>query len=181
MFRITVDRYTLSMSSSLPATYDEYRKRVKLVEIFDSGGQGEGYFYLSVAQGNDWPFLIVAQRYAPGPESGFHPGVLLVPETQLLFIGAGERLLAYRLGPPEKLWEQEVMIGFWGWQRYQQFVIMSAELELAVWNIHGEKLWSTFVEPPWSYTIERDTIHLDVMGKQSSFSLPFGPTFPSHS
>jgi len=28
---------------------------------------------------------------------------------------------------------------------------MSAELELAAWRTDGTKLWTTFVEPPWTY------------------------------
>ena len=49
------------------------------------------------------------------------------------------------------------------------------KLELAAWSAVGEKLWSTFVEPPWSYRVEGDIVHLDVMGRLSSFSLRDGP------
>lgn len=134
--------------------------------------------FLAVKKRFDWPFLVVAQRYSPGGHAGFYPGVLFVPETHLLFIGAGTRLLAYQLDPPEKLWEDEADTGFWNWERYGELVIMSAELELAVWDIHGQKRWSTFVEPPWNYEIDGDLIHLDVMGQRTSFPLNRGHTYP---
>lgn len=51
----------------------------------------------------------------------------------------------------------------------------SAELELAAWDIRGNKLWSTFVEPPWSFVVDGDTIKLDVMGALSTFSVRTGP------
>ncbi len=52
---------------------------------------------------------------------------------------------------------------------------MSAELELAAWTIDGTKLWTTFVEPPWSYSEANGTITLDVMGRISTFALSSGP------
>jgi hypothetical protein len=42
---------------------------------------------------------------------------------------------------------------------------MSAELELAVWTTDAMKLWSTFVEPPWSYRVPAGQIELDAMGQ----------------
>ena len=79
---------------------------------------------------------------------GFDPGLLLVPETGVLFLGAGERLLAYGLDQPRRLWEDTAEVGFWGWGRFGETVLMSAELELAAWDTSGRKLWTTSVEPP---------------------------------
>jgi hypothetical protein len=55
---------------------------------------------------------------------------------------------------------------------------MSAELELAAWDVHGRKLWTTFVEPPWGYRVEGGRVRLDVMGRGSSFDLTAGPAPP---
>lgn len=44
---------------------------------------------------------------------------------------------------------------------------MAAELELAAWTSSGEKLWTTVVEPPWSYQVFDDLVQLDVMGKNT--------------
>jgi hypothetical protein len=86
--------------------------------------------------------------------------------------------LAYQLDHPERLWEDETDTGFWNWERHGEFVIMSAELELAVWDIQGQKRWSTFVEPPWDYELVDDLIHLDVMGQRTSFPLNRGQAHP---
>jgi hypothetical protein len=83
----------------------------------------EDFLYLAVSQSHQWPFLIVTQHYAPGPDAGFYPGVLLLPETSLLFVGAGERLLAYRLDQQALLWEDRADTGFWGWEKYKDVLL----------------------------------------------------------
>jgi hypothetical protein len=52
---------------------------------------------------------------------------------------------------------------------------MSAEQELAAWDIAGRKLWSTFVEPPWSYEVNGDHVALDVVGRKPDFFAAIGP------
>ena len=99
-----------------------------------------------------------------------------MPDTNLIFIGVGERLLAYELDAPKKLWEDTTECGLLGWARHGDYIVMSAELELAVWDIHGQKRWTTFVEPPWEYTIAEATVHLDVMGRLTAFPLDTGPS-----
>jgi hypothetical protein len=178
MFHLTFGSYTILISDHLPLQEKVYRKHACLIEhrASDAPKQQEDFLYLAVSQGErKLPFLIVSQYYAPGPDAGFNPGVLLLPETSLLFIGAGECLLAYRLDQPVKLWEDRADTGFWGWERFKDILLMSAELELAVWNIRGEKLWSTFVEPPWHYLLEEHTISIEVMGAKASFPLYEGP------
>jgi hypothetical protein len=76
---------------------------------------------------------------------------------------------------PRRLWEDEADTGFWSWVQFDDVVLMSAELELAAWTAEGVKLWTTFVEPPWSYSVSQGAVHLDVMGDRSSFSLRQGP------
>lgn len=89
--------------------------------------------------------------------------------------GAGTRLLAYDLQEPRRLWEDAADSGFWGWRRHGDTIVMSAELELAAWTLEGNKLWSTFVEPPWLYEVRGSRVHLDVMGEKSVFELRRGP------
>lgn len=182
MFRITLGEYMVTISDTTSDTYGHDCRHARLVETLDVG-KWESYksssLFLSIARGGASPFLVVTQKYSPGPDQGFYPGIMLVPETHLLFIGAGERLLAYRLEPVERLWEDYTVMGFWGWERYQDWIIMSAEMELAVWDTHGHKQWSFPVEPPWDYHLEGDTVQLEVMGQRSSFSLQDGPPPPS--
>jgi hypothetical protein len=119
--------------------------------------------------------VIVSQHFHPGPEAGFQPGVLIVPETALLLIGAGTRLLAYDLETAERLWQDEADTGFWFWRRHGNFILMSAELEFAAWDLEGRKVWSTFVEPPWTYSLDDDRVVLDVMGDIRRFPVRLGP------
>jgi hypothetical protein len=62
----------------------------------------------------------------------------------------------------------------WGWRQHDDVVLMSAELELAAWSTDGTKLWTTFVEPPWSYRVVGDRVVLDVMGAARTFDLRSG-------
>jgi hypothetical protein len=101
---------------------------------------------------------------------------LIVPETEAIFIGAGKRLLAYtaRGDRWSRLW-LDTAEWFWGWRQHDDYVVMSAELELAAWTAAGEKLWSTDVEPPWKYSVEDGRVKLDVMGTVTDFALSNGP------
>lgn len=167
-FRFTCASYTISLADSLPPKYYSYCQRAQLVDTFELEGAYSSLCYLAVARGHDWPFLIVAQRYSPGASSGFYPGVLFIPETDLLLLGAGERLLAYRLTEPQRLWEAHLPGGFWQWERSQDHIILSSENELAIWDIHGQKRWGFPLDPPWHYTLEHDTIHVYMGDKQTA-------------
>ncbi len=178
MFSITFDQYTLLCHpDALPDNYEGYSRHALLIdEVNLSDSEGKTCF-LAVGRGSGsggWPFLVVAQRYSPAG-FGFHPGVVVIPQTGLLLLGAGTRLLANQLDGPRRLWEDQADVGFWGWHRHGDFVLMAAELELAAWDRHGRKLWTMFVEPPWEYAVDGDVVRLDVMGRQSSFPLASGP------
>jgi hypothetical protein len=176
MFEVTYNDITLLCeSAALPELYAEYQKHATLQEEFDLAGPEQGQWcFIGVRKDSGWPFLTVAQRFWPAG-AGFNPGALVVPETSLLFIGAGERLLAYDLRAPKRLWQDTADTGFWHWDRQGDFVLMAAELEFAAWSKEGLKLWSTFVEPPWDYQVVRDSVTLDVMGNKSTFDLHHGP------
>jgi hypothetical protein len=175
MFEVGFGDFTVSVQEgSLPDNYSEYASHAQLK--LESGLQGsEGRVaFCGVAKGDGWPSCIVAFRYAPAGY-GFTPGVLVVPETEILFVGGGTLLLAVNLARCRLLWEDTAEMGFWCWRRHSNIVLMSAELELAAWNAGGRKLWTTFVEPPWSYTVEDGRVALDVMGNVSDFSMHAGP------
>jgi hypothetical protein len=166
LFKYTCGPYTISMADSLPPTYYSSCQRAQMVDAFEIEGAYSALCYLAVAHGHDRPFLIVTQRYSPGPSSGFYPGVLLVPETDLLFVGAGERLLAYSLSTPARLWVADLPGGFLQWERTREHIILASENELAVWDLHGQKRWDFPVTPPWQYAVEEDTIHVYMGDKQ---------------
>jgi len=169
--------YTVSACvGKLPSTYPLFVEHAVLHE--DSkirSSDGTALFFAVESDTRDWPELVVTLRFDPGPEAGFHPGFLLVPERHLLLVGAGTRLLAYGLSPLRRLWEDVADQGFWGWCRHGDTILMSAELELAAWDLDGKKLWSTFVEPPWTYEVRGDRVELDVMGVKSNFIVSIGP------
>jgi hypothetical protein len=145
--------------------YGEYTFLFPLVHTYH-----DGIYHFKVEKQNRL-LLEIKEHYEPSASAGFYPGIIFVPETNILFIGAGQYVHAYILDSGEKLWDDEVNTGFWNWQRFGNTVVMSAELELAAWDIQGNKLWSIFVEPPWDYVVEGNTITVDVMGRKASFSL----------
>jgi hypothetical protein len=177
MIQFGCGEYTVCGSvGALPATYASMVRHAKLHDDLGvRGPEGTALVVTVATTSTGWPALVVAQRFDPGPEAGFHPGVLLIPEAAVLFVGAGTRLLGYDLRTPRRLWEDEADTGFWGWRRHGDLVIMSAELELAAWAVSGEKRWTTFVEPPWSYDVRDGKMELDVMGKKSTFPVGAGP------
>jgi hypothetical protein len=174
-FSVVVSRYTVNGSvGELPLSFDALVSHAVLHDDLGLDGSGTA-FVLTVQHAAKWPELVVVQRYAPGPEAGFNPAAIVVAETDLLFVGAGTRLLAYDLAAPIRLWEDVAEVGFWGWRRHEDVVLMSAELELAAWDLRGDKLWSTFVEPPWDYEVANGRVILDVIGRRTEFDLRAGP------
>jgi len=129
----------LCMSQGLPLGYELYCKQAKLTDEINLEGLESDICFLAIAKGLDWPLLVVVQRYAPASNAGFYPGVLIVPETDILFLGAGERVLIYDLKLPRKLGVDMADTGFHDWHRHGSFVVMSAELELAAWDINAQK------------------------------------------
>jgi hypothetical protein len=158
---------------SVPPIFASYLEKAEFVDQFDVN-DGEGRFlFLGVSKGettNGWPTIIATQKYQDCQQT-FSPGFLLVPDTSLIFVGAGKRLLCYNVEQKIRLWEDETLCGFWRWSQSGSFVLMSAELEFGVWNQSGEKLWSTFVEPPWTFKVTGQTVELDVMGKIRNYCL----------
>jgi hypothetical protein len=150
----------------------EYRAHARLSDVRGPEGS-ERQLFIGVQEGYGWPFLALLVRYDPA--ASMAPGILVIPETGVIFIGAGPQLMAYELAGPKRLWEDEAEYGFQDWQRHGDVVVVKAECGIAAWDVAGRKLWSTWSEPPWDYSVEGETVHLDVMGVKSSFPLRTGP------
>jgi hypothetical protein len=167
---VTGTRWTVQVQYGLPATYTSFRENAALVEEIGLDDRvaepdSEICFVAVSADGAAWPALVVAQRYSL-TGAGCDPGVALPGGGDVVFIGAGERLLAYRLGDePVRLWEESCDLGFFCWAMHGDTVVMSAELELA----------------PWSYTVEGARVRLDMMGTVAQFPLRRGPSAPGGS
>ena len=167
---VSIGSYEVFVGRDFPPSWDYLCGRAGLIE--DNAEDEGALLVVGIrAEPRVDPQLLVATRYAPSV-GGFAPGVLIVPETDTAWIGAGTKLLAYRLGTaPLRLWEDTAEVGFWGWRRHGATILMSAELELAAWDLDGNKLWTRAVEPPWSYTVADDQVMLDVMGNVMRFGL----------
>lgn len=167
MNSITIGDWILSVEDgSLPQSFASYLKHAAFVDQFDLNSADGRFFFLGISKGetgDSWPSVVVAQKYNDAQQA-FSPSILLVPDTSLVFVGAGERLLCYNVEEQRRLWEDETHCGFWTWSRSGSYVLMSAELEFGVWSQSGEKLWSTFVEPPWSFDVNDQVVELEVMG-----------------
>lgn len=119
MISVSINKYiVLCENDGLPEIYADYKRSAKVVEEFDLRESGGNLCFVGIQSDTGWPFLVIAQRYSPAGY-GFNPGVQLVEETGVLFIGAGERLLAYDLRSAVRLWEDSADMGFWGWSSHR--------------------------------------------------------------
>ena len=151
----------------LPPLFNEYLQHADFVDQIDVNNADGRFYFLGICKREasiGWPSVISVQKYQIAQQA-FSPGILIVHDTSLVFVGAGDRLLCYDIDNQKRLWEDETSFGFWGWAQFGTYVLMSAELEFAVWNQSGQKLWSTFVEPPWNFEVRGQTVELNVMGK----------------
>lgn len=172
-FTVACGEYTIACTpAGLPAAYDAFKQHARLAEEIDLDDSACCVWV--TRNGEAWPTLVVAQGGLIHG-AGFGVGALVVPETRILLLGAGERLLAYHLEPVGRLWEDKTELGFFDWKRHGDVIVMAAELELAAWDTAGSKLWTTFVEPPWSYEVNDGAVELDVMGTKRRFPLRTGP------
>lgn len=176
---ISTEKYHFSVArDSTPAYLHSFNYGSPTIETIDfhlADTEYDEYFFVSASRQDGNGTLLVVSQCFNSHGNIFNPGILYIPETDILFIGAGERSSAFRLDPCEKLWIDGADTGFWSWARFGDYVVMSAELELAAWRITGEKLWTTFVEPPWEYKVVEGQVNLDVMGNKTTFSLEAGP------
>lgn len=173
MLNMTVGDYAIQVGFSPEEVTDNLREFAWLRERLEGERDGRHFIAIGLSDRDSLPDIFIEGWYSPGPSSGFHPGVRVIPETGVAFIGAGTaiRIFSMRDG---KLADEEVEVGFWGWERHAGYVLMSAELEFAVWSVEGKKLWSTFVEPPWHFDVAGDRVILNVMGKKTAYDLQSG-------
>lgn len=183
MHTVSIGNWALLIEDgSLPLIYDSYVKHAAFVDQVKPITSEGRTLFLGVYEGgrsDRWPEIVITQRYEDA-RGTFHPGFLVVPETSILFVGAGEQLLGYNIERRERIFEDRTDCGFWGWTRQGDYVLMAAELEFGVWRKTGEKLWSVFVEPPWTFNVSGENVELDIMGQLKIFSLETGASAPAN-
>lgn len=169
---VHVGGYRVLVDTARPAALDHYRGGAELVHTL--GSVGSGYALVAVTGPEEDQASLVEGNFAV--EGGRGPGVLVVPDRLQVFVGAGRVLAAFdrRDGHWQRTWTDEAEAGFWDWAQHGDVVLMAAELELAAWTTDGTKLWSRFVEPPWSFSVLDERVRLDVMGCVSNLSLREG-------
>jgi hypothetical protein len=170
--RISSGSYVVHIHPGHFSSYARLASTAKLIDEID----------LRKAEGRPCSFTVsergktlIVGTFCYQLRGGVGPAIALVSEAHRLFIGAGEEIFCYDLSAPCRLWHDTADFGLWGWEVVRDTVLMSAELEFAAWDQTGEKLWSTFVEPDWSYQVDGEHVTLDVMGKISRFELRVGP------
>jgi hypothetical protein len=178
MLRIDVGAYTMAWAMGRE-TYEVRRHDATALEEIGLLGTAEQVGALAVYKAPfGWPVLLVLAGRTPWYDGHqLDVGALLVPETDTLFVGALDEVLAYDLRGPTRLWREGAEHGFWNWQRHDDYVLMAAEIGLAAWDLRGIKQWETFVEPPYAYKVADGTVHLTVMDVPVSFSLANGPSW----
>lgn len=182
MHTVSIGNWALLIEDgSLPSLYNAYFKHAAFVDqVTPMTPEGRTLFLGVYERGGThrWPEIVITQRYEDA-RGTFCPGFLVVPETSILFIGAGKQLLAYNIERRERIFEDCVDYGFWCWTRQEDYVLMSSELEFGVWRKTGEKLWSVFVEPPWSFNVSGENVELDIMGQVKILKLETGAAAPT--
>jgi hypothetical protein len=153
-----------------PAGLDE--SRVVVDRIGDDEARDPVYVLVSAAARP--PSLLVVGRM----RASFLPGVHLVPETSTLFVGCAESLAVYDLEKAERAHLDLTPYAFTSFNRHGDVVVMSGELEIAAYDLRGQRLWAATIEPPWDYGVQGDTMFTIAMGHKTEFPLREGPSGP---
>ena len=131
-------------------------------------------FFVLVSAAARPPSLLVVGRV----RESFPPGVHLVPETSTLFVGCAESLAVYDLEKAERTHLDVTPYAFTSWNRHGDVVVMSGELEIAAYDLRGQRLWAATIEPPWDYGVQGDAMFTIAMGHKTEFPLREGPSGP---
>ncbi|MEP1572083.1 hypothetical protein [Roseibium album] len=176
MLSVTVGDWKLSLEDvQQPLIKDVAKEKARFVDEVSAPDEWSRCLSVSVSKADDFSdrsdavIILKFQDYG-----GFEPGVLLVPETPFLFVGAGEILLGYDLERRERSFEDYVYCGFWGWHRFGDIVLMASETECSAWSLRGKKLWSADVEPPWDFEVSGLDVILVVEGGVRKLDLKTG-------
>jgi len=167
------DWAVLVSDGCLPINYLELMAAAGLSDEFDvnaSDGRASFLCIWNKASRRADPVLAVSQRYEM---TGSPAAALLVPQSNRVFIGAGERLLCYDIAAPKRIWE-DYALEFWSWEQATDRVVMRGELEIVVWTTSGRKLWSVPSEPEWTHVIEGRTVVLNGDGARRVLGLDDG-------
>lgn len=108
MFTVIIGEYKIECKfpglplQDVPEIYKSYKDTAKLAEEFDLDGTGGDLAFFSVKH-QCIHKLTVAWRADPGEVAAFFPDALIIPETNILFLGGGNITFAYDLNVPVRV------------------------------------------------------------------------------
>lgn len=174
MHKISIGKYTVVCDHKKSYSFEKIIENAVMIETLICEKQHGEYVFYGITDCGLSPDLVIEGNYSPSSDAGFYPGLLIIPEEDILFFGAGDVVQVWNLAPYQKIDEYVPDCGFWSWSRSGDVVLMSGELELAGWDIKGKKLWSRYVEPPWYFTVHNDIVTTNVMDHEESFNIYTG-------
>jgi hypothetical protein len=161
MIEFSVDNYNIIVFvGQTPDILDFYKKNAVFIDDKDMQNEGTEV-YIIISKGLLKPkTTIVAFKTEPIGYGGFKPGLHYEKVSQTLFIGAGTIIKTLRLTDNKIIFEKNSGMGFWGWIKYEDFILQQEEIDFGVFNLTGEQLWETFVSPPYDFEMKEDKITL---------------------
>jgi hypothetical protein len=154
------------ISDEMPPGLDE--RRVTIDRLSESDDMK---MFALVSRSGSAPSLLVVGTHS----RSFSPGLHVIPETETLLVGCGEVIAAYDMPTSKCTYRDITPGGFLSWNRHDDVVVMGGELEVAGYNLSGERMWSASIEPPWDYGVSGTTMFTIVMGHRTEFPLREGP------
>jgi hypothetical protein len=119
-------------------------------------------------------YSIIAFRSDPVMYAGFQPEILFASDTKTLFIGAGTVVKTFDVANCKVVSEKNYGFGFWGWHKYNDYILYQEETALGAYATNGQPLWETQTGPPCSFSVERDTVSITFDGKKEIRNLADG-------
>lgn len=161
MNEFSVDNYNITIFvGQTPVILDYYKKYAVFIDDKDLKNEGTEV-YIIISKGFLNPeTIIIAFKTDPVGYAGFGPGLHYEKDSQILFIGAGTIIKTFRLTDNKLIFEKNHGMGFWGWTKYNDFVLQKEEIDFGVFNLGGEQLWQTFVSPPYDFELKENKVTL---------------------
>jgi hypothetical protein len=173
----SIGEYTIAIGQFQSASQPEAALVLELGDGHDDRVRRD----LNVRHASRGNILELAIRFVPCGDSFAWPMALLVSETDTLFVAAGGVIGIYDLLTPREVLQHSTEL-HWTLLRGPSGVLLIAELELRAWDLRGNDLWDTKIEPPHNVWLRGDDVVVDdadqlghVRSYAGTFPLRHGP------
>jgi len=160
MLRVSAGQFTLSMGIDSPEWLLPTPIRASLNENWESGGldPNHRYDFTLMVQAGTEPVLFL--RHAGSRFNGW-PLVLLVLKTGVLFVSSQEEIGTFDLNQRTPVERRKLPCPLiWRLDQHGTAVVVQSEMELAVWDLNGKRIWETFADPPHKYSVDGNVLKL---------------------